>query len=679
MALRARSAILCTAAALLLAAAARAQPTGVATEAPAPLGEQLRALAEARLLSLEAADVDQLRRLVARAEHLSFDGRDDEAVLHLLEALESPRFADFKDFTEFAAAEHMAGAALIRVGSLRSARRYLEHAVLRGPESAYYAPALRKLVDVALAIGDFEAAASWLGRHEARMPEDAKHELAYLRARAALEQAEHAGEQAGRVATERASAWLARVGKRSRFYGNAQYLLGVIAARQKRFKSAEQRFCAVAGTGFADKYAFYVDARFFEVQDLARLALGRTAHELRRGEDAFYYYFQVPRDSPRLSEALFEAAYASYEAEDHEVAVDLLDQLDVHAPGSPFADEATILRGYVALARCDFAKADRAFADFVDRYEPLIAHVDRLLDNRVRRELLYEALLAGEHGQRAATERDRLLFRLLRVDPEFYRLHEQVRALDAEAARAGHTALAHEALLARFSGSDRPRGVAVDDAREQATLDLERDLALARLSARAFGDELDQLRAARRGAVPAAQVAEHERVLGRIAERLHELERRANLMRARAHAPSAPAAAPAQAAAALLARDLATVQALPARVAEVRAKLVRAASARAEVALRELRARLFGLVRRARIGRIDAVMGSKRRIELQIESLAAGRFPADLRDPLRVQGLLADDEEYWPFEGEDWPDEHEERYDTKDGARRRAAGKGAAR
>ena len=31
-----------------------------------------------------------------------------------------------------------------------------------------------------------------------------------------------------------------------------------------------------------------------------------------------------------------------------------------------------------------------------------------------------------------------------------------------------------------------------------------------------------------------------------------------------------------------------------------------------------------------------------------------------LRDPLRVQGLLADDEEYWPFEGEDWPDEFRE-------------------
>ena len=53
-------------------------------------------------------------------------------------------------------------------------------------------------------------------------------------------------------------------------------------------------------------------------------------------------------------------------------------------------------------------------------------------------------------------------------------------------------------------------------------------------------------------------------------------------------------------------------------------------------------------------------MGSKRRIEIQIESLAAGRFPPELQDPLSIQGLLRDDEEYWPFEGEYWADEFEE-------------------
>jgi hypothetical protein len=111
----------------------------------------------------------------------------------------------------------------------------------------------------------------------------------------------------------------------------------------------------------------------------------------------------------------------------------------------------------------------------------------------------------------------------------------------------------------------------------------------------------------------------------------------------------------------------------------LRQRLLRAADHHAEAALHALHDRLARWVGRARIGRIDAVMGSKRRIERQIESLAAGRFPPELRDPLRVQGLLADDEEYWPYEGEDWPDEYEERGGGIDASllSEEAAGEGA--
>jgi hypothetical protein len=641
-----------------------------ATPAP-PLRDQLRALAQARLLPTQDGSADQLRALVADAEQRMFDARNDEAVLLLLEALESPRFGDFRELPEYAAAEHMAGQALFRVGSLQTARRYLERAVARGPENPYHAPALRRLVDVALALGDLSAAVDWLAKHEPGLTDDGKHELAYLRARIAYDDGERA----------RAARILTGIGKRSRFYGNAQYLLGAIAAREKRWKSAEQRFCAVAGTGTTDRYSFYVDERFFEVQDLARLALGRTAHEMRRGDDAFYYYFQVPRDSPRLPEALFEAAYASYEAEEHDTAVDLLEQLQAHYPDSAFVDEAGILRGYVSLARCDFARADREFARFVDHFSPLVARIDRLRGNRARRQALYELLLAQEKGRSgqtrvgkaspdgasAGTQRSRdpfadpTLLALLRVDPEFYRLHEQVRALDAEAARAGHAAEAMDVLLARYDGGDRPRALAAEQA-EQAELDgLQRDLDMAQLQVRALGEQLDALRAAR---VRGKQLAGDERALSAIAERLHALEQRAFTLRARAHGPAGAVTRSGKAVAVLLADDVERMRALPSRVAAVRQKLVAAASARAEVALGELRDRLNTLVRRARIGRIDAVMGSKRRVELQIESLAAGRFPAELRDPLRVQGLLDDDEEYWPFEGEDWPDEYEERYAT---------------
>ncbi len=111
---------------------------------------------------------------------------------------------------------------------------------------------------------------------------------------------------------------------------------------------------------------------------------------------------------------------------------------------------------------------------------------------------------------------------------------------------------------------------------------------------------------------------------------------------------------------ALLRSDARTARRLPSRVRDLRVRLVDAGGVVAVRGVRQLRERLGGALRRARIGRIDAVMGSKRRIEIQIESLAAGRFPPELVDPLRIQGLLRDDEEYWPFEGELWTDEFEQ-------------------
>ena len=63
------------------------------------------------------------------------------------------------------------------------------------------------------------------------------------------------------------------------------------------------------------------------MRDLARLGLGRVAHEQYRFDDARYYYYLVPNDSERLPEALYESATSRYEAKDYDGARDLLDEL----------------------------------------------------------------------------------------------------------------------------------------------------------------------------------------------------------------------------------------------------------------------------------------------------------------------------------------------------------------
>ncbi len=107
------------------------------------------------------------------------------------------------------------------------------------------------------------------------------------------------------------------------------------------------------------------------------------------------------------------------------------------------------------------------------------------------------------------------------------------------------------------------------------------------------------------------------------------------------------------------AKDAEATLALAAEARRLRARLVAAASTIATKALGDLDQRLRELLRRARLTHIDALIGKKKKLEIEIANLRQGRYPADLFATLQLEGLMGDDEEYWPFEGEFWSDEYE--------------------
>jgi hypothetical protein len=609
---------------------------------------------------------------VRRGEALYFDHRYDAAALVLYEVVESPRFRDFSELDEYVSAELLIASALAELGSLRSAARYLERILARGSDHAYFGPAYRRFVDVTLQSGDLSAGLTVLETVGEGLPEDALNELRYLRGRAAYDAAIY----------PEAEAVLSEVTRRSRFFANAQYLRGVVATRLRHYDEAEARFCSIATTEDQDRFTFYVDDRYFQVKDLAWMALGRVAHEGLRSNDAFYYYFQVPNDSERVAEALFEAAYAMYEGDDQDTAYDLLDQLEARFPASPFVDEAMLLRGYVHLGRCEFEEANQLFVRYAERFRPLVDQIATILASPTRQRSLYADLLAEDRrrervqqrreregvSEDQAAEEDRaslstlegLLLALLRVDPRFFELHANVRTLDAEAARSGRLASDLRGLATRLGGTDRPRAAAEQERYEEETDELRRELEAGRDLLAGMARQLDVLRRAPnadRSEVTALETRLQE-LTGRVDELGGQLT---SAIAATARALDVGGEDPAtEDVRRLLRRDAARARALPERVRVMRERLVESANEAALRSLRRLHERLGGSLRRARIGRIDAVMGSKRRIEIQIESLAAGRFPPELIDPLRIQGLLRDDEEYWPFEGEYWSDEFDE-------------------
>lgn len=628
------------------------------------LGEYYDAMAGARLIAPETGSAARLRELVRQGEQLYLDDRFEEAQRVLYEAVESPRFRDFSSLDEYRSAELMLASSLHRMGALRSAWRYLERILERGVEDPYFGPAYRRAVDVALEGAELDRAIELLRAAvpEGSLPPDAANELLYLSGRARYDA--HDWEGALRL--------FEQVGRQSRFYANARYLQGVIAAQAGELDTAESHFCAIATTPDTDQFTFFVDRRYFEIRDLTWLALGRVAHEGRRPNDAFYYYFQVPQDSERVAEALFESAWSMYEGNDHDTALDLLDQLEARFPDSPHTHEASLLRGFIHLARCDFDDADRLFTQFQARFTPVVHEIVAILENPARQARLFEELLAAEarsaaspaapegqapgEGGPAPVDVHALLLSLLRVDPEFYRLYRELRTLDAEAARSGRVADELGAIVARLDGTDAPRAAAAEDAPIDEVTAMRRDLDSARAVLRALTEQLDRMR---RDGAQASAVRPLERELAQLGRRVDSLEQQLDRVAA-TPTPAAPARVEGGDLAAMLRRDRAAARRFDARVAAVRARMVGAANDAALRAVRNLRRELGGHLRRARIGRIDAVMGSKRRIEIQIESLAAGRFPPELQDPLAIQGLLRDDEEYWPFEGEYWADEFEE-------------------
>ena len=182
------------------------------------------------------------------------------------------------------------------------------------------------------------------------------------------------------------------------------YLRGVQRVRQGKFRDATDAFCEIAQTPDDDRYSFYVDDRYFGLKDLARLGAARVAHEEGRYDDAYYHYFQIPDDSDRLPEALFEAAWSMYQKRELPTARGLVAELLEDFPASPQTPEARLLAGYIELADCKFTEA-RAQFEALGTDTRLL--VDVIIKARASREAILRAVVQSVTGRRLCAHRRR--------------------------------------------------------------------------------------------------------------------------------------------------------------------------------------------------------------------------------------------------------------------------------
>jgi len=622
-----------------------AKPIALALDSTDTRGASMRAyqaaLDKQKLAASAPLSLQRIRDELASIEEKISSGRRDEAIGDLVYIVESPRFDPFKNSDEGRAASYWLGDALGRGGAYQPARGYLTQLLAAAPNDIWYRRAVHSLVDFALESDEPQLMLNDLKVVGPGAPDEVSGDVAYLTGRVA---------ERNNKPDEALAAYRA-VSEKSRFWAPSTYLSGLIAVERRDYKQGEALFCKVADPKQTPKKApFFGGTDFFQVRDLARLGLGRVAHEQYRFDDARYYYYLVPHDSDSLPEALYETATTRYEAKDYDGARDSIDQLKRLKSEHVYQDETYILDAYIDLATCRFPQADAKLNAFLKRYDPVRDAARRLSTDDAAIQKLVDAVRTSRDpasaGLGVSEDTARALGALLRVDAAYGRAARRLAELEHQ-----------QSGLRRAMGD-------LDNARER----LASPKSVRPQSSEALGqtalDKVERIE---------GQTAELKRLLreaesaanGKQSGDLSGLEQELEALQIRARA--ARAALPSKVGtvgpkgedlAGLLATDRERATQLYDDAQKLRVAVEAQELALAKETLVRLDRRLSRLLRRARLGRIETVLGKKRSLEIEVEALSQGLLPQTIIDSLDAARYLGDDEEYWPFEGEDWSDEY---------------------
>ena len=625
------------------AAAPSAEPAKAYDDTIDTRGDAMRAYQTAldskKLAASAPLSIQRLRDDLPGIEEKITIGRRDEAIGDLVYLIESPRFEPFASSEEGKAALFLLGDSLASAGATQPARGYLTRLLKGDPGDTSYRRAVHALVDAGLASDRPEMILKDLEVVPPTAPDELSGDVNYLRGRAA---------ELGKKSDEALAAY-AKVGEKSRFWAQATYLSGVLEVEKQNFKRGEQLFCKVADKKQTPKRAaLFGGSEFFRVRDLARLGLGRVAHEQYRFDDARYYYYLVPNDSENITEALYETATTRYEAKDYDGARQALDDLKRLKVNHVYEDEAYILDSYVDLATCHFPAADKKLDAFIKRYEPVRDAARRIAKDGAAMKSLVDAVRGGEDpagaGLGVPDDTARGLGSLLRVDSGYGRAARRLSLLDHQLSGLRRSMTELDEVSSKLSAQKATH------AQSDAGLSVSPVDKVARIES-----QIRELKRLLREAERTGKKGADLEVLGK---ELGGLEVQARAARASlAEAAQAPGTKGTDLPG-LIAGDRQLATELYQKSTALRLAAEKQQLDLAQDALVRLDMRLSRLLRRARLGRIETVLGKKRALEVEIEALSQGLLPQTIVDSLDAQRFLQDNEEFWPFEGEDWEDEY---------------------
>lgn len=332
----------------LPAARARAGEYDDANAKLSDLDERVRTIG-AEFREKAAPDPAVVLRRVVDAETLFKLKNYNEAATLLLDVVEKyPGAQGYED------ALVLLGEALFQDKDYNSARYYFEIEAKNRNDSRLEQRALERLIEIGLHTDDLEHVDEYLKRLENIPPAQLEPSVPYVRGKFSY----------FRGRPDEALVIFAAIPPSSPYFLQSRYFAATVQVQKGDLLGALAGFDAVA------RMPPRSDTEK-EIQELARLAIGRLYYERGEFEQAREVYNTIPRESPHFEEAMSELSWTSIKAKDYRSAYRALDLMLLQNPDSPQAPELRLLMGNLHVRLGNFALANEAFMTARDQFDPV--------------------------------------------------------------------------------------------------------------------------------------------------------------------------------------------------------------------------------------------------------------------------------------------------------------------
>ncbi len=296
----------------------------------------------------------------------------EEAATILLDVIETyPNSRAYDD------ALVLLGESLYLARDLSASRHYFEMAIQKNTGSRKEQTALQRLVEIALKTNDFDHVDEYLKRLESIPADRLEPSVPYTRGKYLF----------FRDKLDEALSNFQSLPASNPYYLQALYLIGTVQVKKGDLAAATTAFDAVLRVQPKSE-----DDK--EIQQLAKMALGRLYYERGQFDKAKEAYGSIDRNSKYFSDALYEQTWTLIKAKDFVNAYRSLDLMLLQDPDSPRSPELRILRGNLHLRLANFYLASENFTQTRDEFEPIYGQLKTNLDKSKTDPKYFDQLLS---------------------------------------------------------------------------------------------------------------------------------------------------------------------------------------------------------------------------------------------------------------------------------------------